>query len=720
MLDKRDRYSRRLDFISTRRKIWLPNYFMKRLSNFIVFLSIATWCEAQQTSQQTVPPPTPFSVTSREANARVWESTSYDLLPSGQTVPHLHSYTELATGLCYRQNGQWLDSQEQISILPDGSAEAVQGQHQAYFPADIYDGVIKLVTPDGLLLQSQPFGLSYDDGTNTTIIAELTNSVGQLISPNQILYPSAFAGIDADLLYTYKKGGFEQDVIFREQVPTPEQFGLSSVHTRLQLLTAFFNPPTPVETSGPLNPKDGLQDTSLTFGAMKMINGHAFLANATGVQNSLNQRLVYKSWVIVDGQQLLIEQLPYQSIGSQMATLPQMSASALKIFNSGPHKLSLKSALSRRRTFVMSNKSAQLARADSIQKPGVVFDYVTINANETNFTFQGDTTYFISSPFNLLGTTTIEGGAIIKMTNYIYGGNMINIDQDGTVDCLTAPYRPAVFTSSDDNTLGETYPGSTGSPGLEENIFDLVINSNSLSIHDCRFNYAYVAINQGDYPATINITNCQFENTEVAVAAYTIGLYNVLIGVTTNSVHAQILSDQLPQVYMEGTNLIAENVTADSGYAFVDASTSGETLALTNCLITSENVTDIDNPSIILTNGVVYLPSPSAPVYQVVGGGNYYLTNGSPYHACGTTNIDSGLLAYLAGRTTFPPIVYTNLAIYSSSTFSPIAQRDNTGPPDLGYHYDPLDYVFGGCDLYTNLAFTAGTAVGWFENYGSQ
>lgn len=33
---------------------------------------------------------------------------------------------------------------------------------------------------------------------------------------------------------------------------------------------------------------------------MKMINGHAFLANATGVQNSLSQPPVYKSWIVVD------------------------------------------------------------------------------------------------------------------------------------------------------------------------------------------------------------------------------------------------------------------------------------------------------------------------------------------------------------------------------------------------------------------------------------
>jgi hypothetical protein len=168
----------------------------------------------------------------------------------------------------YQQNGQWLDSVEQINIQPDGSASATAGQHQAYFPANIYNGVIKLVTPDGLQLESRPVGLSYDDGTNTVLIAELTNSVGQLISSNQVIYANAFVGVDADLLYTYHKGGFEQDVIFRVQPSAPEEFGMNSKNTLLQVLTEFFNPPMPTENFGPVDPQNDLRDTTLRFGKM--------------------------------------------------------------------------------------------------------------------------------------------------------------------------------------------------------------------------------------------------------------------------------------------------------------------------------------------------------------------------------------------------------------------------------------------------------------------
>src|SRR5258708_6771353 len=48
------------------------------------------------------------------------------------------TYTELATGLHYLKDGQWLETQEQIQVAPDGStAYAVQGPHQVTFSVNI-------------------------------------------------------------------------------------------------------------------------------------------------------------------------------------------------------------------------------------------------------------------------------------------------------------------------------------------------------------------------------------------------------------------------------------------------------------------------------------------------------------------------------------------------------------------------------------------------------
>ncbi len=97
----------------------------------------------------------------------------------------------------YKKKGEWVESKEQIEILPNGTAAAIQGQHQAYFPGNIYNGVIELVTPDGKHLKSRPLGLSYDDGNHTVLISELKDSAGELVGSNQVVYPDAFTDFKA-------------------------------------------------------------------------------------------------------------------------------------------------------------------------------------------------------------------------------------------------------------------------------------------------------------------------------------------------------------------------------------------------------------------------------------------------------------------------------------------------------------------------------------------
>lgn len=682
---------------------------MKTLSHFFASIVLLIPClsSAQTTtSAQTtgVPAPTPYTVTSRGPSTRVWESTSYELLSSGEVVPYLEHYTEVASGLCYQQNGQWMDSQEQINILADGSAAATNGQHQAYFPPDIYNGVITLVTPDGLQLQSQPVGLSYDDGTNIVLIAQLTNSVGQLISSNQVIYTNAFVGVDADLLYTYRIGGLEQDVIFRGQPPVPEQFGLDSENARLQMLTEFFDAPTPAQTTAAADPDTGLQDTTLTFGSMKMTQGNAFLSNGDS-QNG--QIPVCKSWTQFDGRTFLVEAVPYGQIGPQLATLPQLS-----LGNQSPAtlqslgKVSPKRLLPPIRWAKATTNVVQFARTRPNRNPGLVFDYITINSGETNYTFQGDTTYSVSGEYYLYGTTIFEGGTVIKMNS----SGKLDIDANGSVNCTNGPYSPVVFTSINDNGVGNGI--GTGSPAMGDVNTFLNFNSTNALLHDCRFSYALKAISQINpgSGSSINIWDSQFKNVDTAVFAYNIGLFNVLIGrnALTNAA-----------VIVDGTgSVVGENVTADYGTAFVQATNASSFVALTNCLVTSQPLLTTDSQASLSTNHIACVQTPSSPIYQVVGGASYYLTN-STYRGIGTADINSSLLADLTAKTTWPPFVFSNFVFSASTNFSPQALRDTNSSPDLGYHYDPLDYVFGGCDLHTNMTFTNGAAVGWFEVAGA-
>src|ERR1043166_539355 len=68
----------------------------------------------------TPPRNTAYAVVQNDANSRNWERTTYDQSPSGETVPHVHGYTEVASGLNYQKHGQWVESKEEIDVLPQG------------------------------------------------------------------------------------------------------------------------------------------------------------------------------------------------------------------------------------------------------------------------------------------------------------------------------------------------------------------------------------------------------------------------------------------------------------------------------------------------------------------------------------------------------------------------------------------------------------------------
>ena len=142
------------------------------------------------------PPPTPYQVVERGANHRVWQRTDYETKPDGTVVPRLHQYTELATGLEYQQNGQWVDSQEQIEPYPAG-AVANQGQYQVIFANNLNSaGAVDQQTPDAKRLRSNILGLAYYDSSSgqTVLIAQIQDSSGELISANQVLTPTPSPG----------------------------------------------------------------------------------------------------------------------------------------------------------------------------------------------------------------------------------------------------------------------------------------------------------------------------------------------------------------------------------------------------------------------------------------------------------------------------------------------------------------------------------------------
>ena len=337
----------------------------------------------------------------------------------------------------------------------------------------------------------------------------------------------------------------------------------------------------------------------------------------------------------------------------------------------------------------------RVAKADLNPRPGFVVDWVLLNS-AANQTLQGDITYYISGTTILSGVTTIEGGTIVKYTN----GVQLKIQ--GTLNCLTAPYRPAIFTAKDDDTVGDTINGSTGNPGTNYYASTaLFIDDNQSDLHNVRISYAKQALYYDydtGYPHSLShaqLVHCQ---QGIVPLNTTFWLRNVLMYDVKTNFYAT-------SYYATGRG---EHLTVD--VADVMNGSTNISLYLTNSLLVG--VTTLGP----YTGAYTQTSSSGASVFQTVGAGSHYLADNT-YRNAGTTNISYQLQAELPRLTTYPPLVLTN-TVTVATTLSPQAQRD-TDTPDLGYHYEKIDYAINALTVTnTSLTLTNGVALATFGNNG--
>lgn len=684
-----------------------------RLDYFFLLLA-AVNLRAQTAAVNQPPQNMPYAVVSRGPHFNVWQQTTYSQLPSGEWVPRVDQYVETATGLNFwdANTGQFQPSSEEIAPTANGAA-ALNAQHKVVFASDLATaGAIGLQTPDGQQLSMHLLGLCYaDQGSGKSVwIAEVTNSVGQIIGPNQVWYGNAFSGVSGSVSYVNTLQGLEQNVVLEAQPQPPEAYGLSSATTVLQAVTEFMSPPTPaITTNSQAGMPIPLWDETLDFGQLRFSEGSAFLmgSQAGGVA-------VSKQWVTQDGRSFLVEQVPIAQIAGQLDALPAaaQTASIKRRRNSVLNVVSkkrlwpagfakngskgvrlLSQGNARQRNAAEMASHGRGARATS----GFVLDYVTLNTSQTNVLFQGDTTYYISGNVGLYGTNVFfEGGTVLKYASNVTLAVNVPVSWGG------ANYRPVVMLSKDCDTTGEPISGSSGTPGSNY--------------------YATTALN---FNGTAALTNLTIKNLRIE---------NARVGVALNGQSGHVLDD-VQMVYcrngIAATNTdfslhnalfdrVRTNFTGNSATGRVEQLTSdtavwlnqniGANLFLTNCVLTA-----VTNLGSCTTDHVANLSNSNA-VFQTAVGGNYYLAVDSPYRNAGTTNISMDTLMDLSNRTTYPPIVYQSNSFNVPMTFNPQVQRDSGDAPDLGWHYDPIDWVFSQCDANTNLMFTAGTAVGWFRS----
>jgi hypothetical protein len=255
---------------------------MKTPVPILVLLAWATLPSPAQPQQSgaTLPPAGPsgsarpkpaFAASERGAGYTRWTSVQCRTNAAGRILTRTTAFVELGAGINRWDGNQWVASAPEINAAPGGALGSGAG-HQVRFASDLNtQGAVQVTGPDGRTIRSHIIGLSYfDSATGSNVVIALTKSCQGVILPSKkaALYADAFNGVKADVTYRYSASGVDQDVTLRQQLPAPEEWGLSSQSTELQIITEYLDIPTSVRA--------GAAEDDIEFGAMHFAPGRAF------------------------------------------------------------------------------------------------------------------------------------------------------------------------------------------------------------------------------------------------------------------------------------------------------------------------------------------------------------------------------------------------------------------------------------------------------------
>ena len=408
------------------------------------------------------------------------------LIPSTNAIGRLetrtNSYWHYQPGLHYRDASGMLRASEAKWRESTGAVVADSLQHRVRLTQRLGRAdSTQVLLPDGRTLSSQVVAIRYREVASgkTAILGRVRESRARSLGTTQMVYPDAFDSISADLRYTVSTSGIEQDVILREAPPSPESLGMDPETTWIEVLTEFHHAEFAAVRAARVHqtwnsigvPAEiraiERQDIVIGFGSMEIGKGRAF---AIGSENG-DSLPVGKRWVLEDGKRYLVEAIEYRSARNQLAKLPGRDrpvASAVPV----EAELSV--------DFASPNFQRDFGR------PGLVVDYLQTLTPQPlrDFVFQGDMTYYINGDLFLEGTTTLEGGAVIKYPPF--DGSVWIL---GSLNCATTSHHPAIFTGRDDDSVGHRIDSSTGFLAGTYGIRGLAwwYSPDSIDLHDARF-----------------------------------------------------------------------------------------------------------------------------------------------------------------------------------------------------------------------------------------
>ena len=648
---------------------------------------------------------------------------------------------EIGGGINYWDGQSWTASDPSFDVSSDGYAFVANRLcYKVRLQADNLNvpGAITITTPDGKILKSTPIAIGLYDAASgqSMILVGITNCPGVLVSSNKVVYENAFNGngVRASVVCVAERGAFTADIVLTSQL-NPTDYSFPASTTRIQMITEYYDPPVPerirtvlrVETD-PLVRQSmvtpDLIDETLGFGELVFGRAHAY---RIGNANTNLGAVVVKEFKTVDERTFLVESVEYPAIRKELLLLPQFKPNGASLRPKRHREYAkIPAAGKNGRSVPWKRSRTEMASLKQMQLKGVCIDpWQPIQGTLTGLTvFQADTTYYVSQPVYCNGPVIIEGGAVFKYPNST-GSNPTTtfIELNNTLTCATAMFRPAVFTARDDDSVGVKWTSSSGNPNGTYYANPAILMPNFLSLSNCRFRYAKVAIECDAYDlfdaAQVTIAHSQFVNCiqGISIIDFTGGCAGTGLSVTFNNAlmagvtyplefstdsSDSAVSVQLNQCTIANAVLLKGPgtgcyVTFNSVNS-IFANVGGWSADLASGVVTMEGDYNGFYPSTAPHFGTHYAPVSTSPFQSPVGGGNYYLKSDSSFRGAGSTSID---LTAIRQRTTQPPPsaqIASGSSFSDDKTFTPDAGLRDTGPTvDLGYHYDPIDWALANC-----------------------
>lgn len=272
-----------------------------------------------------------------------------------------------------------------------GGARADYGLQKVFFPLDARSAeALTITTPDGRTLKCRAtFLAAHDLATDQCwLIAEVTNRIGEIVGPDQVIYTNAFDTIAADIRYRYTKYSLEQDILLHENPKLPKEFSLDNV--RLEVWSEWFDSAPKLKLTQPLDLRAEtaglsspalMDDMTVDFGAAKIGAGHAFSSDAVHERTPVGKR-----WERIEGRDWLIEVVDYRAIQSKLEELPAPEKVRTSLRRSSKREQLIRSLATFspsdrvRSSSETSPRPMLLAQQSRSQKPAFVLDFVIVSS----------------------------------------------------------------------------------------------------------------------------------------------------------------------------------------------------------------------------------------------------------------------------------------------------------------------------------------------------